>query len=287
MRRVLVFAVLVLLALVHVPTAASAASITGVGWWTRSPAASAPEGGIAVSNAPDGPVSVAAVRVDLGTTGVSSGTITLPQSGGAAPAGAQLVVCVTGNGWSADAPGAIADAPATTCDGTSTALVANGTTWTANVGDLIGESTGVMAFAVVPSTGSSGIWELQFATPTFKGTARSSSSSSSPASTAFPRTTPTSAAAPSPAAQTFSPSPAPRVAAPTTTAAITPTTIDNFVANVAPESEVAFGGATRNAGTSTSDDRPIGQAVTLTILAAVIGLAGGVAHKVVSARQAV
>lgn len=287
MRRLLVAAMLVLLALaltlVHVPTA-SAASVTGVGWWSRSPAASAPEGGIAVSNAPDGPVSVAALRVDLGDTGVTSGTLTLPQVGGAAPAGAQIAICVIGDGWEAEAGGAMEAAPATTCDGTSTALVANGESWTASVTDLIGESKGTVAFAVVPTTGSSGIWELQFDKPAFQGTARSSSSGSGPASQPFARPTATTTAQrPS---QSFSAPPAPRVAAPTTTVAITPTTIDNFVANIAPESEVAFGGATRDTGGST-EGRPIGQAITLMVLAAVIGIGGGFAHKVVTARQAV
>lgn len=287
MKRLVVAAVLVVLfAVLAIPTA-SAANVTGVGWWTRSPAAAAPEGGIAVSNAPDGAVSVAALRVDLGDNGVTSGTITLPQSGGAAPAGAQLAVCVIGDGWKAEAGGAMESAPATTCDGTSAALVANGETWTASVTDLIGESKGTVAFAVVPTTGSTGIWELQFDKPAFQGTARSSSSSGGPASQPFARTTPTTAFAPRPA-QSFSPPPAPRVQAPTTTAAITPTTIDNFVANVAPESEVAFGGATRSAGSSSSSPgRPVGQAITLAIVAAVIGVVGGAAHKVVAARQAV
>lgn len=283
MKRLLAAATLVLLAVLVMPTA-SAANVAGVGWWTRSPAASAPEGGIAVSNAPDGPVSVAAVRVDLGETGVTSGTLTLPQSGGAAPAGAQLAVCVIGDGWKAEAGGAMESAPATTCDGTSTALVANGETWTASVTDLIGESTGTVAFAVVPTTGSAGIWELQFDKPAFQGTAKPSSSVSRPASQPFARTATTTAPRP---AQSFTAPPAPRVvAAPTTTVAITPTTIDNFVPNVAPDSEVAFGGATRDTGGATQG-RPIGQAITLTVVAAAVGLAGGVAHKVVAARQAV
>lgn len=280
MKRAGLTVALFVVALVGLPTPASAASVIAVGWWTRSPAASAPEGGITVSNAPDGPVSVAAVRVDLGTTGVSSATITLAQTGGAAPAGAQLVVCVVGDSWKAEPGAALDAAPATSCTGTSTALVANGETWSANVADLVGEARGTLSFAVVPSAGSGGLWDLQFDKPQFQGTPASTGTGRSTATTA-PRSTPTTGFAARPAESSFSTPRPPTVSATTTTVAITPTTVNNFVPNVAPN-EVAFGGATDEDGGA--QGRPVGQAITLVLLAAVVGVLGGLAHKVVTAR---
>lgn len=274
--------VLLLLVLLNA-SSASAAGVGEVGWWTRSPAASAPDGGIAVSNAPDGPVSVAAIRMDLGD-GVQSATLTLPQTGGATPNGAQLVVCVTDSPWTAVSSGAIADAPATTCDGTSSAVQLSGTNWTADVGSLVAGRSGLVAFAVVPTTGSSGVWELQFGPPAVQATATPAARPT--ATTAAPRTTPTTAYAPAPArpAPTFSTPPPPAVSVTATTAAITPTTIDNFVSNIAPSSEVAFGGAS-SADDEPSEGRPIGQAIFFVVMASAIGVVAATAHKLVTNRQ--
>lgn len=282
MRRALVGAALLVLILLYVPSA-SAATITEVGWWTRSPAASAPEGGLTVANAPDGPVSVAAVRVDVGTTGISRGTLTLAQSGGAAPGGAQLVACVVGDGWTAGAAGAIADAPATVCTGTAAALTLEGTSWTADVSDLLGDAKGSVSLAIVPAAGTAGLWDLRFDAPTFQGTA--AAGSSPPTTARAPQPTPTTAFAPRPA-QTFRPAPPPTVSATTTTVAITPTTIDNFVPNVAPD-QAAFGGAQRSSPGAGGEGRPIGQAVTLVLIAAAVGVLAGVGHKVAATRAAI
>lgn len=284
MRRALVGVALLVLVQLHAPSASSA-TVTAVGWWTRSPAASAPEGGLTVANAPDGPVSVAALRIDVGSAGVSRGTLTLPQSGGTAPGGAQLVACVVGDGWTAEPAGALGDAPATVCTGTAAALTVDDASWTADVSDLIGDARGSVSLGIVPAAGTAGLWDLQFDAPVFQGTAAAGSSPPPTTAARAPQTTPTTAFAPRPA-QTFRPAPPPAFAATTTTVAITPTTVDNFVANVAPD-QAAFGGASRSSPDEGGADRPIGQAVTLVLIAAVIGVLAGVGRKVAATRAAI
>jgi len=281
--------VLVALALAPTPAAGAAPSVTGAGWWTRSPIASAPEGGITVGNAPDGPLSVAAVSIDLGEDGVTSGTLSLEQTGGQPPAAGQLVACVIGS-FTAEQGGAIADAPATTCDSTQAPVAANGTTWTVNVADLVGEQQGTVGIALVPVTGSASVWDLQFDKPTFTGTAaRPTTASTTPSSrpTTATTTAPSTAARPT---ATFDVQRPPAVAAParptTTTlatdASATPTTLALGTANAVPNAT-----ATGASGGSERSGRPIGQAVTLVVIAAVVGIGAGIAHKVATARLSV
>lgn len=273
------------------------AETIGVGWWTRSAAASAPPGGIAVGNSIDGPTSVAAVLVDLGD-GASSATLSLNQSGGAAPAGANIEACIIGSFTPAEgAP--IEEAPATACEGASVpvAVGADGATWTADLADLVGDSRGTVGVAVVPAPGGS-LFELQFETAgvTVSGGGGSSSGSSStpttvqrPSTASSPSPSPSPSASPvRPSTSTFTPARPPAVAAPTTTVptvdaeATTPTT------EATTEAAIGVGALPTAASTGIeSTGSSAGQALGYVVLAMVIGVVGGVAHKAAGRRFAV
>ena len=281
MRRAAAGIVLAAVVLAVAPPAS--ATVTATGWWTRSPTASAPEGGVAVANAPDGPLTVAAVAVDLGD-GVSSATLTLEQTGGAAPAGSQIVVCALSSTFTAAAGGPMEEAPATTCDRASVPLTASDTTWRANVGELVGDRSGTVALAIVPVAGSVSLWDLQFDRPSVATTP--AAGSSSPSADPFPTAT-TTAPRPSPAPNQSPPAAfavpqPPSVGAPATTVPVEEemtTTTEAGIANLAvgaPTSAGSAGGA--------GEGRPIGQAISMVLIAAVVGVGAGVAHRVAAAR---
>lgn len=287
MKKVVAGSVLLVVALSAAP---ASATTTSVGWWTRSPVASAPEGGIAVGNSVDGPLSVAAVGVDLGD-GVSSATLTIEQTGGTAPPAGQLVACLIGGGFESAAGAPIEEAPATTCDGASVPLTMNGTTWSANLRDIVGDSQGAAGVAIVPATGSTALFDLQFDKPAFTSTpARSSSSSggttatttaprreSTPATTTAPRqSTPVTFAVPRP----------PTVAATATTTTVAVEATETAVGTGAVPNVAASSTFSGNAAGNDSKGRPVGQAITMVLIAVIVGLGAGVAHRVYTARLA-
>jgi hypothetical protein len=284
MRRLVALGAVAFVVLLAAP-ASAAGSVTAVGWWTRSPVASAPEGGLTIGNAPDGPLSVAAVAVDLGTSGVSSATLSLEQAGGAAvPGPGQLVACVVGGSFPPDAGAPIEEAPATTCDATQAPVAVNGTTWTVNVGELVGDKRGAVGIALVPATGSASVWDLQLAKPTFTATPASGggggpSSAGSPFQSVAPSSSsPTPSARPS--SSSFAVAKPPTVAAPRTPAS---TVAPSPSTTVADEGETAF---VARPATATSTGRPIGQAVTLVLIAAVVGTGAGLVHRMAARRLA-
>ena len=285
-RRLLPLGAVVVIVLLHAP-GASAATRGQVSWWTRSPAASAPEGGLAVANAPDGPVSVAAVQIDL-DEGVSSASLTFAQTGGAAATAAQIVACVLSGGVAAAAGGPIEEAPATTCDGAQVAVTSTNGTWKADLTDLLVDRKGSVGVAIVPATGSTSVFDLQFDAPQLQATASSSSSGPSgsgtspygPTTFSSPSTTAYRAPAPS---QSFS-TPPPRVQSPTVTT-LAPSTTTTMAGEGEPIDQIAFAGNRGDAETG-STGRPIGQAITMVVIAALIGVVGGVAHKVIAMRAA-
>jgi hypothetical protein len=145
--------------------AETAPSVIEVGWWTRSPVASAPNGGIDVAAGPDGPTSVAAVRVDLGDSGVRQLTLQLHEAGGTLMQTATLRVCPTSKPWLAISGGALADAPPAECDlkAVDATRDAQGS-WTVDVTPLVQTRTGTVSLAVVPGAGA--VFDLQLQRPT-------------------------------------------------------------------------------------------------------------------------
>lgn len=128
--------------------ASASGTVDAVGWWTRNPLASAPDGGFAVASAPDGPTTVAAVRIDVGA-GVTNLVIGAPPASGAEVASVQ--VCLTGDSWSAEAGGALADAPASTCEGEAVPFAEAGDAWRADVSSLVAGREGAVSLALVPA----------------------------------------------------------------------------------------------------------------------------------------
>lgn len=126
-----------------------AASITETGWWSRNPAATAPAGGFQVASAPDGPVSVTALRVQVDATSLRSALLILSESNQVGTA--TLQVCPTTAAWSAAAPGPITAAPAPEC-GSAVALQRNEVqrVWTADVAAVLGGGAGQKSLVVVP-----------------------------------------------------------------------------------------------------------------------------------------
>lgn len=163
---------------------APAASVGDVGWWTSSPAASAPEGGLAVSAGPGGTVSLGAVRIRLLVDRVDSARLALAEAGGLQASGAQLQVCPTPNAWSAGPKQAMEEAPKAECDRTKAELSrsADGV-WSADVAPLLSASDddGEVSLMVVPA-GAGAVpvgFEVQFEAPTIEATGTSDGGSSS------------------------------------------------------------------------------------------------------------
>lgn len=167
-RRLVVVAAAALAALVlgAGPVAAEGATVGDVGWWTRNPLASAPEGGLAVSNAPDGEVSVGAVRVTVQAE-LEQAALVLPEAGGSGHTLAALRVCPTPNRWSAG-KGDLDDAPKPECAGSTAAMQRNATlgSWSADVLPLLADAEpgDTVSLMVVPAEGPSA-WDLQFDPP--------------------------------------------------------------------------------------------------------------------------
>lgn len=173
--------------LITVPASAQeTASITAVGWWSRSPGQQAPVGGFAVANAPDGPVTVAALLIDTGRAGVASATLTAVETGGVASAVAAVRLCAADDGWTPEPGGAMAEAPASDCDAATTAFErdADAATWSADLLPLLSGRTGVVSVAFVPAEGAGAAaaglppvaFEVRFAAPTLDARPNATSS---------------------------------------------------------------------------------------------------------------
>lgn len=185
-------------------SAGAAGEITDIGWWTRSPLSSAPEGGFAVGAAPDGATAVAALRVDVGG-GVETLLLEVEPASDAVALGS-LEVCVAPDTWAAASAGALDDAPTTVCEGASVpfARAGTGTGWRADVSSLVQSATGDVSLAVVPIAGSGTVpYEVTFGPPAATATG----------ATAAPSTpTPSPSPSPSPApsgSPSVSPAPSP------------------------------------------------------------------------------
>lgn len=160
--------------------AAEGGAITKSGWWTRNPAASAPDDGLNVGNAPDGPVSVAAVEI-ASSTGLSRAVLILTEEGGIQADSAKLAVCVTPNDWDAGAAQPMAAAPKAECETNQVELARNASssTWAADVTTLVSDidEEGSVSLMIVPS-GNATVpvgFEVRFQKPELSSDAAESS----------------------------------------------------------------------------------------------------------------
>lgn len=249
---------LVAMVLVTLPAAARAAAdeaaITRTGWWTRNPAATAPEGGLDVGMGPDGaPISLAAIEVAAGGP-VTRAVLTLVEAGGITPAAASLVVCRTADEWAGGGAQPMDGAPSPACDAGKVAMTRNGAsgTWAADVTPLLAgvARDGVASIMVVPVVSSSAPlgFDVQFDPPRLQ-------SEVGAASTPTPATTSTTDPGASMTTSTTAPAPSPSTATPTTTGS------DGYDPAVAAAGRIA---ATATAGAPT----PLPQAGTPTATSA-------------------
>ena len=185
MRRVVAAAFVVLLILLNAPARGAAGGvISQVGWWTRNPAAAAPEDGMNVGSAPDGPVSVGAVEI-TSSTGLSRAVLILAEEGGIQADSAKLAVCITPNEWTAGGAQPMAEAPKAECESNKVELARNASssTWAADVTTLVGdlEDEGSVSLMIVPA-GDATVpvgFEVRFKKPELSSEASASSPSAS------------------------------------------------------------------------------------------------------------
>lgn len=191
-------------------SAGAAGEITELGWWTRSPLSSAPDGGFAVGAAPDGVTAVAALRVDVGG-GVETLVLEVEAASDAVALGS-LEVCLAPDGWTAASAGALDDAPATACEGPSVpfARAGTGTAFRADVSSLVQSASGAVSLAVVPIAGSGTVpYEVTFEPPAATATGASGAPSTpTPTPSPTPSPGPTGPTSPGPSSSpSFSPAP--------------------------------------------------------------------------------
>lgn len=162
MKRILAALALGAAVVLAVPAPANA-GVQTVGWYTRNPAASAPEGGLQVANAPDGMVSFGAVAVFEEADTIAKATLTLKETGqNLNAAGAKLQACPAA-GTFKSGKGTFADGPKADCLVGKVELTRDPTgTWSGDVTSVLqGEPA---AIAIVPADGA-GVFQVGFAPP--------------------------------------------------------------------------------------------------------------------------
>lgn len=144
--------------------ALASAGVETVGWFTRSPAASAPEGGLQVANAPDGVVSYGAISVTEDGDSITSATLTLKEEGRNVNAsGAKLQACPAAGSFTAGKRDLKAGPKADCVIGTVDLERSAEGVWTADVTSVLqGDSPAV---AIVPAEGTT-LFQVSFAPPT-------------------------------------------------------------------------------------------------------------------------
>lgn len=197
------------------PSAADVA-IVETAWWSDSPTASAPEGGLVVGASMTGTSSVGAIRVGVGR-GVRSATLTLVETGGRNQDAGGIQACVAADDWSAGPGGSLDDAPEWSCVDPPIELTRDGGRWTADVTPLLAGRSGAASIMVVPAddldlTATLGLgFEAQFGRPALQATEEPPPAPlpSSTSTTAPPAAPPPAVAPPTPG-----PTPQPRPAQP-------------------------------------------------------------------------
>lgn len=186
------------------PVAAEEGARASAGWWSRSPAQSAPQEGFAVASAPDGPVTVAAIVVEV-SGAVTSGTVSAVEVGGLGQQAALIVVCPA----AAPVPlsedgGDLDDAPQADCGRGAAPFERNSDSlrWSADLTDFAEGLRDGGSLVILPAPSEAPVqptFEVRFAAPEVdlrtgapEGVPDQSGSSPAPGPTAdpTPRTTP-------------------------------------------------------------------------------------------------
>ena len=163
--------------------ASASAGVDTVGWFTRNPAASAPDGGLQVANAPDGVVSYGAISVFEDGDSITSATLTLKEAGNNVNAsGAAIQACPAAGSFPAG-KGDLEAGPKADCLVGKVALKRSAEgVWTGDVTPLLkGDSPAV---AVVPADGSP-LFQVSFAPPALDVVADEESGSGSGIDSSF------------------------------------------------------------------------------------------------------
>lgn len=161
------------------PTASATAMAVEVGTWTRNPAPPPPpEGGLAVANSIDGPVTISAIRFQVDD---GNGTVLrLQQVDAVAPAGAAVQACVTTSTWAPAVNGEFASAPEAACDLGAVALAAQPDgSWSADITRLLSASDSIV---LLPAPQAPAVFSLSFEPPAVETTTPSPPTTQQPAS---------------------------------------------------------------------------------------------------------
>lgn len=97
------------------PAQAAGASISDIGWWSRTPSTTTPAGGFQVAKGPDGDTSVAAIRVAIDGSLTQALLLLAETTGGFLQESAVIDACPTTAAWTPIVAGALADAPEADC----------------------------------------------------------------------------------------------------------------------------------------------------------------------------
>ena len=130
--------------------AESGAAVLEFGWWSRAPGAATPAGGgFQIADSPAGVVSVAALRINVTASSLSSAKLVLPEN--VQVGSAVLQVCPTTSPWTAQSPGPFEEAPTPDCQA-PVAMVRDAAqlVWTAEVLPLLSGGQREVSLMIVP-----------------------------------------------------------------------------------------------------------------------------------------
>jgi hypothetical protein len=129
------------------------ASISDIGWWSRTPSTTTPAGGFQIAKGPDGDTSIAAVRIAIDGSLTQALLILSETAGGFLQDSAVIDACPTVEPWTAAVAGALAEAPKGDC-ARKVPVERNATTgnWTIDLLPLI--EPGASSLAVVLRPGA-------------------------------------------------------------------------------------------------------------------------------------
>lgn len=274
--------------------AGAASGVVAVGWWSRNPAASAPAGGMAVGIVPDGPATVAAVKVDVGD-GVATATLELAEAGGTAMDVASVLACETSTTWQPVERGDIAAAPATVCaEGRSVVLArdAGSLVWSADVSTLLAGRTGLASIALVPVQADgvgSLAYEVQWSgPPTFTSTSAPAAAPSTGATTVTTRAaaapTPVSVAPPASSTRPAAALQLPALSTPVVVAAPASPLAQATTETAPPTTQLVAQAPTAPPSSAGEYDPPVEQAVFFVVVSAIAGTLAGVGRWFVTSR---